>query len=71
MVLRNARIGAASEVIFEGKKILLKEHHVVITMNPDYAGRAELPNNLQVKVDVNALGKFSKKFQRFLVCNPV
>lgn len=47
-VLRNARLTAAAVVMFEGREIPLKEHHVVVTMNPGYAGRTELPNNLQV-----------------------
>jgi dynein heavy chain len=47
--LRQGMLQGLSDMQFEGRHIRLKPYCVLVTMNPGYAGRTELPDNLKVQ----------------------
>ena len=51
MTIQNALRARMSTFVFEGKNMpLVHSCGVVITQNPGYAGRSELPDNLKVRL---------------------
>jgi dynein heavy chain len=48
IVLRNGMAAGKKTMVFMGRTIKLSPHIVIVTMNPGYAGRTALPDNLKV-----------------------